>query len=37
MMTTASIATVIFMAVVLIGGLAFCFSRVGKGGGEWED
>jgi len=36
-MTTASIVTTVFMAGVLIGGLAFCFSRVGKGGGEWED
>ncbi len=36
-MTNAAIGTTIFMAVIIIGGLAFCFSRMGKGGGEWED
>jgi len=36
-MTNAAIGTTIFMAVIIIAGLAFCFSRLGKGGGEWED
>jgi cbb3-type cytochrome oxidase subunit 3 len=36
-MTSSAIATTVFMAVVLIGGLLFCFSRMGKGGGAWED
>ncbi len=36
-MTPAAIGSIIFMAVILIGGLAFCISRIGKGGGQWED
>jgi cbb3-type cytochrome oxidase subunit 3 len=36
-MTSAAIGTTVFMAVVLIGGLIFCFSKMGKGGGGWED
>ena len=35
-MTTGAIVTIIVMWVVFIGGLAFCFSRLGKGG-KWED
>jgi len=36
-MTGSAIGTTVFMAVILIGGLLFCFSRIGKGGGAWED
>lgn len=36
-MTGSAIATTVFMAVVIIGGLLFCFSRMGRGGGAWED
>jgi cbb3-type cytochrome oxidase subunit 3 len=35
-MTTAAIVTTIIMSLVFIGGLSFCFSRLGKGG-KWED
>ncbi len=35
-MTTAAIGTTIVMSLVFIVGLAFCFSRIGKGG-KWED
>jgi hypothetical protein len=36
-MTGTAIFSAIFMAVVIIGGLLYCFSKMGKGGGEWED
>jgi cbb3-type cytochrome oxidase subunit 3 len=35
-MTTAAIVTTIVMSLVFIGGLWFCFSKIGKGG-YWED
>jgi cbb3-type cytochrome oxidase subunit 3 len=35
-MTTAAIVTTIIMSLVFIGGLCFCFTRIGKGG-KWED
>jgi len=35
-MTTAAIITTIIMWLVFIGGLGFCFSRLGKGG-WWSD
>jgi len=35
-MDTGAIVSMIIMWVVFIGGLGFCFSRLGKGG-EWED
>lgn len=35
-MTTAAVVTTIIMWLIFIGGLSFCFSRMGKGGG-WED
>ena len=35
-MATAAIVTTIIMWLVFIGGLGFCFSRLGKGG-KWED
>jgi len=35
-MTTAAIITTIIMWLVFIGGLGFCFSRLGKGG-SWSD
>jgi len=35
-MTTAAIITTVVMSLVFIGGLIFCFSRIGKGG-KWED
>ena len=35
-MATAAIVTTIIMGLVFIGGLGFCFSRLGKGG-KWED
>jgi hypothetical protein len=35
-MSTAAIITTIIGWLIFIGGLSFCFSRIGKGG-EWED
>ena len=35
-MTGGAIISAIIIALVLIGGLGFCFSQFGKGG-KWED
>jgi cbb3-type cytochrome oxidase subunit 3 len=35
-MTTGAIVATVVMSLVFIGGLWFCFSRIGKGG-SWED
>ncbi len=35
-MTTVAIINTIIVWLFIIGGLAFCFSKLGKGGG-WED
>jgi preprotein translocase subunit SecE len=35
-MTTAAVITTVLVWLLFIGGLAFCFSRLGKGG-KWED
>jgi len=35
-MTTGAIVAIVVMSLVFIGGLLFCFSRIGKGG-KWED
>jgi hypothetical protein len=35
-MSTAAIITTIVMCLVFIVGLAFCFTRIGRGG-KWED
>jgi len=35
-MTAGAIISAIIIAAILIGGFAFCFSRLGKGG-KWED
>jgi len=35
-MDTGALVAMIIMWLVFIGGLGFCFSRLGKGG-EWKD
>ena len=35
-MTTGAIISTIVGWVILLGGLGFCFSRLGRGG-KWED
>ncbi|MBA7484882.1 hypothetical protein ES707_20413 [subsurface metagenome] len=35
-MSTGAIIATIVMWIIFIGGLSFCFSRIGKGG-KWED
>lgn len=35
-MTGGAIISAIIIALILIGGLSFCFTRLGKGG-KWED
>ncbi len=35
-MTTGAIVSTIVIWVILLGGLVFCISKIGKGG-EWED
>ncbi len=35
-MTTGAIVATVIMWLVFIGGLGFCFSRLGRGG-KWED
>jgi hypothetical protein len=35
-MTAGAIISAIVIWLILLGGLGFCFSRIGKGG-SWED
>jgi hypothetical protein len=35
-MTGGAIVSAIIIALILLGGLGFCLSRLGKGG-KWED
>ncbi|MCF8111491.1 MAG: MetS family NSS transporter small subunit [Desulfobacteraceae bacterium] len=35
-METGAICTLIVFAIILVGGLVFCFTKTGKGG-KWED
>ncbi|MBA7665644.1 hypothetical protein ES703_73718 [subsurface metagenome] len=36
-MNTGAIVTIIVMWAIFIGSFGFFFSRLGKGGGKWED
>jgi len=36
-MNTGAIITTIVFWLIFIGGFSFFFSRIGKGGGKWED
>lgn len=35
-MNTGAIIATVIMWLIFIGALSWCFSRMGKGGGEWE-
>ena len=36
-MEGGAIISTVVVWLLLIGGLVFCFRRIGKGGGGWED
>lgn len=36
-MSAGAIISTIIIWLLLLGGLGFCFTRLGKGGGGWQD